>query len=53
MILSPLLPAVGGVDPTVYDTTSILATIERRFGLAPLAERDQAVADFLPLFRGR
>jgi acid phosphatase len=51
VILSPLLPMAGGVDHTVYDTTSILATIERRFGLAPLSERDQAVADFLPLFR--
>ena len=51
MILSPLLPAVSGIDHTVYDTTSILATIERRFGLAPLADRDRAVADFGPLFR--
>jgi len=51
MILSPLLPEVRGIDHTVYDTTSILATIERRFGLAPLAQRDQAVADFSPLFR--
>jgi len=51
MILSPLLPAVSGVDHTAYDTTSILATIERRFGLAPLADRDRAVADFGPLFR--
>ena len=53
MILSPLLPALSAVDHTAYDTTSILATIERRFGLAPLGERDQAVADFLPLFRNR
>ena len=52
MVLSPLLPAPAGIDHTVYDTTSILATIERRFGLVPLSARDQAVADFLPLFRG-
>ncbi|HVW35452.1 MAG TPA: alkaline phosphatase family protein, partial [Acidimicrobiia bacterium] len=52
MILSPLLPAGPRVDHTVYDTTSILATIERRFGLAPLGGRDQAGADFLGLFRG-
>jgi phospholipase C len=51
MVLSPLLPAVRSVDHTTYDTTSILATIERRFGLAPLTERDGAVADFGPLFR--
>ena len=30
----------SGVDHTVYDTTSILATIERSFGLAPLSSRD-------------
>jgi phospholipase C len=48
-----LLGASGGVDHTTYDTTSILATIERRYGLAPLSERDQAVADFLPRLRHR
>jgi acid phosphatase len=53
MVLSPLLGASGGVDHTTYDTTSILATIERRYGLAPLSERDQAVADFLPRLRHR
>jgi phospholipase C len=30
----------SGVDHTVYDTTSILATIEHSFGLAPLSSRD-------------
>ncbi|MEP6598733.1 MAG: alkaline phosphatase family protein [Actinomycetota bacterium] len=35
----------SGVDPTVYDTTSILATIEHGLGLAPLSTRDAAVAD--------
>jgi hypothetical protein len=29
----------------VYDTTSILATIERRWGLAPLGTRDAAAND--------
>jgi acid phosphatase len=33
------------VDHTGYDTTSILATIEHRFGLAPLTSRDAAVND--------
>ncbi|MBL8472520.1 MAG: hypothetical protein JNM98_12040 [Rhodocyclaceae bacterium] len=28
----------SGVDHTPYDTTSILATLERRFGLAPVGE---------------
>ena len=35
----------SGVDHTPYDTTSILATIERSFGLAPLSSRDRAVND--------
>jgi acid phosphatase len=39
MIISPLLPQRAAVDHTVYDTTSILATITHRFGLRPLAPR--------------
>lgn len=35
----------SGVDHTVYDTTSILATIEHSFRLAPLSTRDARVAD--------
>jgi acid phosphatase len=35
----------SGVDHTTYDTTSILATIERSLGLAPLSSRDAAVND--------
>jgi acid phosphatase len=35
----------SGVDHTVYDTTSILATIEHGLGLAPLSSRDARVAD--------
>jgi acid phosphatase len=33
----------SGVDHRSYDTTSILATIERSFGLDPVGIRDQAV----------
>jgi phospholipase C len=33
----------SGVDHTQYDTTSILSTIEKSFGLAPLSTRDAAV----------
>jgi len=37
---------VIGVDPkdatTIFDHTSILATVEARFGLAPLTARDKA-----------
>jgi acid phosphatase len=35
----------SGVDHTVYDTTSILATIEHGLGLAPLSSRDARVND--------
>jgi len=35
----------SGVDHTVYDTTSILATIEHGLGLKPLSHRDAKVAD--------
>ena len=35
----------SGVDHTVYDTTSILSTIEHSFGLDPLTSRDAASAD--------
>ncbi|WP_394850202.1 alkaline phosphatase family protein [Pendulispora brunnea] len=31
--------ARGGVDKTIYDTTSILGLIEKRWGLSPLNER--------------
>jgi acid phosphatase len=33
----------SGVDDTVYDTTSIMRTIEQQFGLQPVASRDAAV----------
>jgi phospholipase C len=38
------------VDSTQYDTTSILATIEARYGLAPLSSRDAAVNDLSNVF---
>ena len=41
------------VDHTQHDTTSILATIEHRFGLAPLTSRDAAVNDLSSVFRRR
>jgi len=41
----------SGVDHTVYDTTSILASIERALGLAPVDTRDAQVADLSPALR--
>jgi phospholipase C len=45
LVISPWLRKPFTVDHTPHDTTSILATIEHRFGLAPLSTRDAAVAD--------
>jgi len=45
LIISPRLLSNFVVDHTQYDTTSILATIAHRYGLAPLGPRDRAVND--------
>jgi acid phosphatase len=45
LLISPFVRK-GFVDHTVYDTTSILRTIEARFGLDPLTRRDRTAADF-------
>jgi acid phosphatase len=50
LVISPLLRGSFVVDHTQYDTTSILATIERRFDLAPLSSRDAAVHDLSNVF---
>lgn len=49
MIVSPHIPN-GMVDGTVYDHSSILASTERRFGLAAMTARDKKAADFWHLF---
>jgi phospholipase C len=51
LVLSPKLHQRFSVDHTQYDTTSILATIERRFGLEPLSSRDAAVNDLFKAFK--
>ena len=50
LIVSPFLHGNFVVDHTQYDTTSILATIEHRFGLAALSSRDAAVNDLGSVF---
>ncbi len=50
LIVSKALPH-SGVDHTVYDTTSILATIEHGLGLEPLTTRDAQVADLSGVVR--
>jgi phospholipase C len=45
LILAPNLHGNFVVDHTEHDTTSVLSTIEHRFGVAPLTSRDAQVAD--------
>jgi acid phosphatase len=45
LVLAPGLRRSFAVDRVSHDTTSIAATIEHRFGLAPLTSRDAAVRD--------
>jgi phospholipase C len=51
LLIAPSLAM--GVDHTEHDTTSILATIEHRFGLQPLGARDAAVSDLSNALRRR
>jgi phospholipase C len=53
LIIAPRLRGDFVVDSAQHDTTSILATIEHRFGLAPLGTRDAAVKDLSTVFRAR
>jgi phospholipase C len=53
LIIAPRLRDDFVVDRTQHDTTSILSTIEHRFGLAPLGTRDAAVNDLSSVFRAR
>jgi acid phosphatase len=53
LVLAPGLRDDFVVDHTQYDTTSIMATIERRFGLAPLTSRDAKVNDLSSVFSAR
>jgi acid phosphatase len=49
IVISPFAKT-HNVDHTVYDTTSILATIEKRWNLAPLNARDQHAPPMLSVF---
>jgi phospholipase C len=51
LVIAPQLRGSFAVDHTAYDTTSILATVEHRFGLAPLSSRDAAVHGLEGVFR--
>jgi phospholipase C len=49
LVISPLAKH-GYVDHNLYDTSSILALIEHRWGLAPLSTRDAAANDLRNAF---
>ena len=48
VIVSPFIPS-NLIDHRLYDHSSIPATIEAAYGLAPLTERDKAANHVLPL----
>ena len=50
LVLAPHLRGDFVIDHTHYDTTSILATIEHRFGVDPLSSRDATVNDLSNVF---
>ena len=53
LIVSPFLRGNYVIDHTQYDTTSIMATFERRFNLDALGYRDGAVNDLSNVFNAR
>jgi phospholipase C len=52
LLISPALRRPFLVDHTSHDTTSIMATIERRWHLPPIGIRDARVADLSTAFPG-
>ncbi|MFC4147446.1 acid phosphatase [Micromonospora mangrovi] len=52
LVISPRLAKPFSVDRTPHDTTSVLATIEQKFHLAPLGPRDARVAGLGSVFTG-
>lgn len=53
LMISPLLPEPFAVDSDVRDSTTILATLEHRFGLSPLGRRDAVVRDLSAALTGK
>ena len=51
LVIAPGLHKRFAVDHASHDTTSILATIERRFRLKRLTSRDRAVRDLATALR--
>ena len=53
LVIAPGLRGDFVVDHVPHDTTSIMATIEHRFGLPPVSTRDAAVNDLSSVFSAR
>jgi acid phosphatase len=53
LTLAPGLRRGFTVDHASHDTTSVMATIEHRFGLRPVSSRDARVQDLSTVFGGR
>jgi len=53
LVISPFLRGNFAVDHTQYDTTSILALIEEKYGLAALSSRDAAVNSLSDVFAAK
>jgi phospholipase C len=53
LVIAPGLRGDFVVDHVPHDTTSIMATIEHRYGLAPVSTRDAAVNDLSSVFSAR
>jgi phospholipase C len=53
LVLAPGLKHRAAVDHASHDTTSIMATIEHRYGLEPVSSRDAAVQDLSTVFAKR
>jgi phospholipase C len=50
VLVSPYIPR-GTIDPRIYDHTSLLATVEKRFDLPPLTNRDARANTFEWVFK--
>ena len=53
LVVAPGLPGRFVVDHTPHDTTSVLSTIEQRFGLKPLHTRDAKAASLSSVFAAK
>ncbi len=53
LVIAPGLTGRFAVDHTEHDTTSLLATIEHRFGLQPLTARDRQANDLTSVWKAK